>query len=367
MRNFIIVFLLWILPLANLNATSASEAEFTCPVCSTKCKGMEIMSTNSFGGQDRDFFNRANGAQVIEIASISCPKCLYSGYSNDFKKASLSDELKKKILDEKPFEKPDVSKSNMDAAVRKLENENIEKTPRSMPAWAKTDLIVQRMVLEKRSSYEISFMTMTCSWCVRMEENPFRVISGFSKDEEAWVDEKAKALSGDQRPKNRALFEIRLAQNLLDAWDAIPENRRKISATVIGNMLRTHGENELLLASIPKLKTAFPEEEWKKLEQQLRDSIALEGKYQKKAISSLDAVLGSDDELKKLKKGEPAILTYLRGELYRRLGDKENAMKNFNDAEKLPDAPGWLKEYIKEQKALCEKIPLAKVKNDGKD
>ena len=55
-------------------ATSVSMVDFSCPVCETKCKGRVINSTNSFGGQDRDFLERAIGFQPILLTPVTCHK-----------------------------------------------------------------------------------------------------------------------------------------------------------------------------------------------------------------------------------------------------------------------------------------------------
>jgi len=52
------------------------------------------MSTNNFGGQDRDFCQRAVGTQPVLIVAHACPQCLFPGYSDDFEgKTEIPDEV----------------------------------------------------------------------------------------------------------------------------------------------------------------------------------------------------------------------------------------------------------------------------------
>lgn len=77
----------------SLMATTWDKTELTCPACLKKCSGYTINSTNTFGGQDRDFLRRANAAQVITLAPITCSNCHFSGYRSSFERPQIKEAL----------------------------------------------------------------------------------------------------------------------------------------------------------------------------------------------------------------------------------------------------------------------------------
>ena len=52
---------------ADAHATTMDRVAVKCPVCDAKVAALSIMSTNNFGGVDRDFLERAVGSQPILI------------------------------------------------------------------------------------------------------------------------------------------------------------------------------------------------------------------------------------------------------------------------------------------------------------
>jgi tetratricopeptide (TPR) repeat protein len=353
-KNILFLSLSLIFPLNFLNATTASKVELKCPVCEKACKGFELMSTNSFGGQDRDFFNRARGAQSIILLPVTCGSCLFSGYTNDFKKPVISIELKKKILKDKILKAPDLSKSLFKKMNRGMITEGCQKNSEGLPSWAKTDLIGQIGAMENKPLTQQARTMSVCSWCVRIEENPFAsLIRGVKKSDLDWLQKETEQFQKNGRARNPAVEEIEIAEKMYSNWKNVPEERKKVCALEIGYLLRTHGENQRLLSILPTLKDAFTPEEWKELKPQIENSIELEGNYLKKAAEIIQKILSDNNEKSKLKKAELPIYNYLLGELYRRQGKYPKALKYFNIAAKMKEVPGWLQTYIKEQKALC--------------
>ncbi|HOD43052.1 MAG TPA: DUF2225 domain-containing protein, partial [Candidatus Wallbacteria bacterium] len=90
-------------------ATNFSTQDLQCPVCGNKTSAKSLMSTNSFGGHDRDFLSYATGDQPVLILPVSCEKCYYSGFESDFgtiETKTLS-KLKDEILNKKGIKPPE--------------------------------------------------------------------------------------------------------------------------------------------------------------------------------------------------------------------------------------------------------------------
>jgi tetratricopeptide (TPR) repeat protein len=352
----IVLFLSFLVPFIFLNATTSSKADLKCPVCDKACIGFELMSTNSFGGQDRDFFNRARGAQSIILLPVACRNCLFSGYASDFKKPNISAELKKKILKDKILKAPDLSKSLFPKMNRAMITEGCQGKNDKFPSWAKMDLIGQIYALENKPLMQQARTMSICSWCVRIEENPFSIyMSKLDKTDFDWLQKEIERFNADrEKNRNPALEEIEIAEKMYSNWGNIPGERKKTCAVDICFLLRSHGENQRLLAILPTLKNAFTQEEWKNLKLQIENSIELENCYLKKAAEIIRKMLAGKKEKSKLKVVELPILNYLLGELFRRQGKYQEAVKYFDIAAKMKDVPAWLKTYIKEQKSLCK-------------
>ena len=71
--------------------------ETSCPLCNNSVTVCNILSTNSFGGQDSDFRSHPVGADPLHFAIAMCKACGYSDYGNHFSERQLSDELKQRI------------------------------------------------------------------------------------------------------------------------------------------------------------------------------------------------------------------------------------------------------------------------------
>jgi uncharacterized protein (DUF2225 family) len=94
---FVAAISLWFIN--DLSATTIKGRGLSCPVCTAKVDAMVIVSTNNFGGEDRDFLIYPVGFNPIFIEPITCIRCLFSGYTDDFgEKNSIPEPVKEKIL-----------------------------------------------------------------------------------------------------------------------------------------------------------------------------------------------------------------------------------------------------------------------------
>lgn len=64
--------------------TTLQLIELHCPVCDTRFKSQQVISTNSFGGKRTDFHERAAGTQPLPFLVHMCCRCGYSGADRDF-------------------------------------------------------------------------------------------------------------------------------------------------------------------------------------------------------------------------------------------------------------------------------------------
>lgn len=82
-------------------ATSTEEVTVKCPVCVNAFKAENCRSTNSVGGQDRDFCKHAAGGQVFIICCWTCPRCFYTGFPDSFDAGKAPKDLLGPLLEEK--------------------------------------------------------------------------------------------------------------------------------------------------------------------------------------------------------------------------------------------------------------------------
>jgi uncharacterized protein (DUF2225 family) len=64
--------------------TTLQPIELRCPICDTRFKSQQVISTNSFGGKRTDFHERAAGTQPLPYLIHMCNRCGYSGAERDF-------------------------------------------------------------------------------------------------------------------------------------------------------------------------------------------------------------------------------------------------------------------------------------------
>jgi len=64
--------------------TTLQQLELTCPVCETRFRSQAVVSTNSFGGKRTDFHERAAGTQPLPYLVHMCSRCGYAGSEKDF-------------------------------------------------------------------------------------------------------------------------------------------------------------------------------------------------------------------------------------------------------------------------------------------
>ena len=319
---------------APASATTVEPVAQTCPACASKFEAMVIMSTNNFGGQDRDFLTRAGGNQPVLIYPVTCPNCYYSGYDRDFSpKTRLPDDLKDEITSGKAL-KPLVP---------------IEKDVQShdIPAWVRYDLIAQTCALRGRDYETLANQYLSASWAVRLDTDP---LSGVDEPVlnkvQAWVKENWDAELARQAD-NLSQNEILQAKAFAEKARAAEGQPRMLAALAAVQMLRDHGENTDVLCLLPLLQPLMEKQQYAELSRALLESIYRERSFQTRAVALLENAARLEKDAKKR-----STLLYLCAELHRRLENWDQARSFFQDCAQSKAAPDWLPTYVKEQQAL---------------
>lgn len=64
--------------------TTLQQIELECPVCENRFRTQAVLATNSFGGKQTDFHERAVGTQPLPFLVHTCDRCGFSGLESDF-------------------------------------------------------------------------------------------------------------------------------------------------------------------------------------------------------------------------------------------------------------------------------------------
>jgi hypothetical protein len=355
---FIIVAAILFGPALELRATMDFPVEIVCPVCDTQFEASVLMSTNTFGGEDRDLLERAWGAQPVLIYPVTCPGCFYSGYTDDFgSEVKIARNVKELILENKVL-KPIVAIS---AGPDLLGTQ----------AWVKYDLIAQTYQLLGKDGKTIADQFLRASWAVRVKEPflPSLAAATAKKVREVIQNnwDREEALKG----RNPALYEIALGKEFARKAQASDGNTGMLNALAAIELLRSHGENTAVEEVVPILKTVMAVEQYAELERGLRESISCERHFQTKAVALFEKVIETGEVkqekerweyvvldsvsfkvIEEEEKPQKAILTYLCGELHRRSEHWGKARYFYEKCAKMENLPEWLGRYVKEQKEL---------------
>ena len=324
-----------------LSATTINAIKLICPACGKPVIGDVVMSTNNFGGQDRDFLTRAAGQQPVLIFPITCSHCFYSGFRPDFSsKLKLSEKIKDKFVKERRLKPLRPIKAGM--------------ASRQIIPWVRYDLIAQTYTLLDKKPLMITDQYLRASWAVRLTAMPISVLDAPTAKK---VHEVATVFFKSQKQNRRkianiALYEIKLGRQLYQkAKTAQGEDRLLMTLAAI-HLLRYHGENSWVNQCLPLLQTAMTSKRYQKFVVPLQESIAQERTFQRQALRGFD-------QAAKLEK-EPNLQTvflYLCGEMCRRLEQWEKSRDYYAQAAQNPQKAPWLEKYIKEQQQL---LPAAK-------
>ncbi|HBC75578.1 MAG TPA: hypothetical protein DC017_12150 [Candidatus Wallbacteria bacterium] len=347
MKNIVIILLVLVFTMvwtADAYATNYVSEDLQCPVCGNKLKGKVLMSTNSFGGQDRDFLSYATGNNPVLIVPVTCEKCYYSGYSSDFGtlEAGLVSKLKEEILTKKTLKPMENGLYDFAADTSAV---------RSVPAFIKYDLIAKTYKLRGRETSEVFTQYINASWAVRLEnEYYFDLRSVEAQKTFEWLRKNVDMASMDTSENNNAAMELAAGRMLAKKAEALEGEDRLYCSLGALFLLRSHGENKEAEKVLEILKPTLDEARYVALDKKVRESIVLERKFQRLAADALE----NDMAAGKIKGDiHMAQMSYLAGELNRRCLDFEKAKKFYEKAIELKQLQAPLDRYAKEQLELC--------------
>ena len=350
MNKFLIICLTLIFTLSMLNgfaqATNFTSEQAVCPLCGNKVKINSLMSTNSFGGHDRDFLSYASGDQPLIILPITCDKCYYSGYDRDFEtvESLILVKLKDEIL----------TKKNIVAPVSILYDLKASPSPAvsPIPAFIKYDLIAQTYKIMGKETSEIFSQYLNAAWALRLErELCFDLRSIEAQNAVVWMRKNIDLTSIDTTENNNAAAELATGLLLLKRSAGLAGDDLLNCSLGALFLLRTHGENKEAEKALENLRTVLKPELFNSLEKKVKESIALERKYLGLALEALK----SDIAAGKIKGDfQLAQIYYLAGELSRRCLDFNEAKLYYKKASSLNKLNPPIDRYAKEQLELCK-------------
>ncbi|MBN2496367.1 MAG: DUF2225 domain-containing protein [Deltaproteobacteria bacterium] len=335
--TFTLGLALWLLVMQSspVLATTMHKEEVSCPICGQKLTVRRIMSTNNFGGQDRDFCEHARGAQPLLVGPTTCARCLFTGYPDDFDKkpGPELEALRKQLLEQKPLKARGPLELN----------------------WVRRDLHIQYLMLSDALDERLlADMYLRIAWAVRLEMNPLTPYFHRLTEEQHGRVEKLLPKEQNARRADKARGDLLAARFLIAKIDELEREEKEAALIAAAYMLRNRGEHGLLSEILPKLKEVLPEGEAGSLIEKTKASIELEQAYQRKALAAIDEHL----KLKSLPdEGFPdsmKVYVYLAGELARRVGDLDRARSAYRRVIRLQPVD-WLRKLAQEQLALVEK------------
>lgn len=311
-RLLAVVVLAWLACATRRAAASRGEpVDVRCPVCAQPFEGWRWLSSNDFGGIDRDLCEHAAGDPPLLRDAWTCPRCAYSGLPGDWDSTSVPPALAERILRERPL-RPALP---IAADTRRTID---------IPAWVRWDLV--RQTNELRGDVPARARAATClslAWTQRFE------IPVPPAESEAVGD-----VIGAYRRRARSdaseldAYRIAVAAAAAMVRDAADEGlaltpderRRRLVAAAL--LYKSRGEDPDAARAIERLRAS--EEPVPAAMAALADEITARIAREKEALASALAPLeearaeASDAE-------ERAVLRYLAGEIHRKAGDVDRA------------------------------------------
>ncbi len=307
--------------------------ELACPVCEQRFTTVACVQTNTRGGIDRDLFARAIGAQPEFYRISTCPACGYSGYEVDFADGvSIPQDVRERILKNLRAQVPAGFKPTSD--------------PRELDAADRYRLAITCYEWRAKSDEALAWLYLRASWIAREE--------GSSLPRE---DRLARVMKYIERYRpaadsiaNQYDIEMQTAARIAEALaaGAFTRYQRPYVELALALILRRHGENRQaapLLEALPGPGTFSTE--LLEAVTRMRESIRQERELQAKAAAAFERALLAE-QIQPPNRG-PAM--YLMGELLRRLGRDQEAVRWFRRAAAEPGLPAELKSWTLQQQA----------------
>ncbi|MBZ5500367.1 MAG: hypothetical protein LAP85_28570 [Acidobacteriia bacterium] len=292
------------------------------------------MSSNNFGGLDRDLLQRPVGDHPLSIVPIVCTKCYFAGTEQDFKKPGQIDPaLKKQILAGKKLVPAIPIKRGM--------------TSNQVPPWVKWDLICQLHQLKHGDDERLGDLELAAAWSVRVSRRYYELLGDdLMKSLQEWGAKEVKVPPSVENG-NRADLEIKEAHRLLGSIDSADATSAPLVGLTALILFCDHGENLDAENVLQRLRPLLSVQLFAKLDTFVRESTAIETRFQERAIECYERILGNETD-----EGKRAVHLYLLGELYRRTRKWDVAIAYFDRALKTKALNTLLTGWADQQKEL---------------
>ena len=314
--------LLFLLLLASVAAATTSEdVDVTCPLCGNEFRAEQWHSTNSVGGQDRDFLQHAAGGQVFLMACWTCPRCAYTGFGDDFDAESAPEELIARLKKANPLRPAEP----IDPAT-----EHCGK----IPAWVRYDLWIQMLKLDAETTEsQLAFANLRTGQTQRFEWRTLDGIPDFETRSDA-LYERVKPGLPEGSWYDRSMACGRAYEKLA----ADPESKLDASDRLFARVLAALAGEEL-------------DASFQAVVGEIRARVARERVYRERAIPHLEKhVAGAG-----LAEEEAIALRYLLGVLYRRVGKDEEAVAALEPLLAAEGVPEGFMDWIKDELAKAKR------------
>jgi uncharacterized protein (DUF2225 family) len=296
-----------------------------CPACNKKVSLAMVTPIGVNAGVDHDLYARALGPQPEFYLINTCPHCYFSGYLADFDLVITSDDCKKIRQGLKPTHpiKPTA-------------------TPLEIETLDKYDLAWQTFKILNRSDEAMGWLALRAGWVCRDENCNLPRNSLLAKV----FREAGKLVPPPDEKTNPADRELeqakKLAEKIADT-SPLPQERWAYNAA-IGTLFRRHGENT---KALPYINVAIndsktPDNVVIDL-RRMKKSLATESLWQQRAVDAFRKALDEN----KISKDNQSVAVYLLGQLYYRLGKKEQADRWIKKALLDPALPPRLTEWAR--------------------
>lgn len=307
--------------------------DLKCPVCRQAFTAVACPDANTREGVDRDLFARSLGPQPEYYRIATCPKCGYSGYESDFTSSVvIPPDVRDKILKKPRLALPKGFTPDSD--------------PLDLDAADRYELAIICYRWRQRSDEALAWLHLRASWVHRDEGStlpPDPRLVRVMQFIERWRP--------IRDPKeNQADAEMGLATRIAEAIETGRFNRYQKPYVTLALMmiLRRHGENRL---AEPLIHTMAESKDFTPVMQdairRMRDSMQRERKHQAAAAECFERAMMSNQITGKNR--PPAY--YLLGELNRRLGRDQEAIRWYDQALQSPEIDDQLKAWAGQQRA----------------
>ena len=319
-----------------------------CPVCDKWFETHVVLSTNTVGGTDTDFFVRASGFSPVLFVAVTCPACLYSGYISDFDPTITLDDSTKQLLQSK-LQRPEGLLIGEPYTVPGI-LDNAEHTVQDIhPPWVKQELVARTWRLLKRPDESIAYAYLYASWIVRELSNPLKTFDMKLQKTiySALIDSITE--QSNLPDAREASGQVAIARTLVEKVGTLKGDRKLQCSLAALCILRRHGENIEASAILDYLRPLLPDLQFREFADSLRASIECEEYYQRLALKYFKRVLDAQ--------AQPwldATVLYLCGELSRRLGNWRDALHYYTRAANSYNCSGDLASLIQQQSELVQ-------------